>query len=122
MAVNNYPKFDKKINEFIDNKRFTQTRTRPGVVISFDKKKNTANILLEDKMSGDIGNILREVPCPDTQGVQTVAPLAGARCMVGFRDDNERYPYIVSFINDINYQAKNRVHYSVETGIPNFLI
>lgn len=120
--VMKYPKFDQKINDSISEARFKQTRSRPGVVVSFDKKTNTAAIVLEDKMSNQVGEVLREVPCPDTQGVQTVAPTAGSRCIIGFRDDNERYPYIISFINDINYQNKNRIHYSIDTGIPNFLI
>lgn len=121
MAIK-YPKFDKKINDLITESRFQQTRSRPGVVISFDRRSNTANIILEDKMSGEVGEILRDVPCPDTQGIQSVAPFAGSRCVVGFRDDNERYPFIISFINDINYHSKNRINYSVDTGIPNFLI
>lgn len=121
MAIN-YPKFDKKINESISGAKFQQTRTRPGVVVSFDKRKNTVNIVLEDKMSGEVGEILKDVHCPDVMGVQMVAPTAGSRCIVGFRDDNERYPYIVSFINDINYQSRNRINNAVDTGIPNFLI
>lgn len=55
-------------------------------------------------------------------GIQTVAPTAGTQCIVGFRDNNERYPYVVSFINDTNFHAKSRVNQSVDTGIPNFLI
>ena len=55
-------------------------------------------------------------------GIQSVAPTAGTKCIIGFRDDNERYPYIISFINDINFKAKSRVNYSVDTGVPNFLI
>lgn len=119
---NIYPKFDKKISDTLDSARIQHTKVRPGVVMSFDKYKNTVLIVLEDKMSGAIGEILKDVPCPDIQGVQTVAPTAGSRCIVGFRDDNERYPYIVSFINDVNFQAKSRVNYSVDTGIPNFLV
>lgn len=121
MAIN-YPKFDQKINDIITGSRFQQTRTRPGVVVSFDRKKNAANIVLEDKMSGEVGEILKDVPCPDNMGIQSVAPTAGSRCIIGFRDDNERYPFIVSFINDINYQSRNRINYAVDTGVPNFLI
>jgi hypothetical protein len=117
-----YPKFDKKIADSLSAARIQQTKTRPGVVMSFDRKKNTAIIVLEDKMSGSIGEIIKDVPCPDIQGVQTVAPTAGSRCIVSFRDDNERYPHIVSFINDINFQSKYRVNYGVDTGVPNFLI
>jgi hypothetical protein len=119
---NIYPKFDKKISDSLDSARIQQTKPRPGVIMSFDRKSNTVVVVLEDKMSGAVGEILNNVPCPDIQGVQTVAPTAGSRCIIGFRDDNERWPYIISFINDINFQAKSRVNYSVDTGIPNFLI
>jgi hypothetical protein len=117
-----YPKFEKNISSMIDDARMKQTRSRPGVIMNYDGKKNTATIVLEDKMSGAVGDILREVPCPDIQGIQTVAPTAGSRCIIGFRDDNERYPYIISFINDINFQYKTRVNSGVDTGVPNFMV
>lgn len=119
---NIYPKFDKKISDTIDLARIKNTKARPGVIMSFDSRKNTVLVVLEDKMSGTIGDILKDVPCPDIQGVQMVAPTAGSRCIIGFRDDNERYPYIISFINDVNFQSKSRINYNVDTGVPNFLI
>lgn len=50
-----------------------------------------------------------------------VAPEPGDRCIVGFSDENERYPYIVNFMND--YPNERGFNSSIaNTGIPRYMI
>ncbi len=120
--MKHYPKFDEKLNSHILDNRLQQSKTRLGTVMSFKKTNNTVVIVLDDRMTNQIGNIIRDVPCPSIQGIQSVAPTAGSRCLVGFTDGNERYPYILSYIDEANPTGKQMPNYSVNTGIPKFLV
>jgi hypothetical protein len=60
-----YPKFEQNIISKIEEKNFQQTKSRFGVVMSYSKSSNTAVLVLEDRMSGAIGDIIKDVPCPD---------------------------------------------------------
>ena len=117
-----YPKFDEKLNSHINTNQLQQSKTRSGTIMSYNKMTNTAVIILDDRMTNQVGNIIRNVPCPSTLGIQSVSPTAGARCIVGFADSNERYPHIVSYIDDANNVGKYMPSYSVNTGIPKFMI
>jgi hypothetical protein len=121
MAIN-YPKFDQKINDQISNNKFQQTKTRPGTIMAYNKSTNTATVLLEERYAGTIGDIIANVPCPFTYGIQAVAPHPGVRCIVGFREDAERNPYIVTFYNDAYDTPKNIINTHVDTGTPKFMV
>jgi hypothetical protein len=69
-----------------------------------------------------LGNIYRAIPCPTVQGVQMVAPTAGSRCVIGFRDDSEVSPYIISFVDDGSSTGKYGPSTFVNTGIPKFMV
>jgi hypothetical protein len=119
---NNYPKFDSKIQNQIDLSRMRQSKSRPGVVMKFDKKTNTAVVVLDDQLSGQIGNIIGNVPCPSVMGVQFISPEAGTRCLVGFRDDNESHPYIITYFNDLGTGSAKLNDYVVNTGLPKYMM
>lgn len=54
-------------------------------------------------------------------GIQMVAPEPGDRCVIGFRDDNERFPYVINFIDD--FQNEKKFNSSIaNTGIPRYMI
>lgn len=118
----NYPKFDKKIQDQITANKMQDAKTRPGVIMSYDKITNTAIVLLEDHYSNGIGNIVKNVACPYTRGVQTVAPVSGERCLVGFRDNNEAKPYIIDYYDDIQLNKNYFYNNTVNTGIPKFMV
>jgi len=65
--VNRYPKFDKKINEMISTSEMQRQKTRLGVIASYDIKTNTARVLLEDRYSEQITDVLTGVSCPMIQ-------------------------------------------------------
>jgi hypothetical protein len=117
----NYPKFDQKINDQIIASRMQQSRPRMGTVVEYNRTSNTITVVLESQYSDTVGNIVNKIPCPSTYGIQTVAPEPGDRCVIGFRDENERFPYVISFLNDYpNERAKNSS--IANTGIPRYMI
>jgi hypothetical protein len=119
MALN-YPKFDKRINDKIDESSFKQLKNRPGTIMVYNASQNTATVLVDEKYSDLIGNMLPNVPCPFIYGVQSVAPAPGTRCLVAFRDAEEKQPYIVMYFNE-THSHKNTRNNAVDTGIPKFL-
>jgi hypothetical protein len=121
MPSSNYPKFDNKIQTQIDQSRMRQAKTRPGIIMSFDMKMNTASVILEDQYSGQIGNILHGVPCPVVVGIQSAAPEPGTPCIVQFRDDNESDPYIISYFDKASVGTSYARNYTANSGIPKFM-
>lgn len=117
-----YPKFDQKINNLIQDSKFQESKTRPGTIIEYDKMSNTATVILDEKRGGTVGDIVNRVPCPFNYGIQGVAPHAGTKCVVAFRNDSERDPYIVSIIAEAFDTVKTIRNNSVNTGIPKFMI
>jgi len=118
----NYPKFDKKITEMINSSQIQRERPRYGILVSYDRSKNTAKIMLEDRYSDSISDVLTNVPCPFTAGVQTVSPEPGARCIVGFRNATETNPYVISFyVTQADMSGLTRNDYAA-TQVPRYLI
>lgn len=117
----NYPKFNKKISDQIEEAKFRSNKTRPGTIMNYNSSQNTATVIVDEKFSSVIGNMLANVPCPFIYGVQTVAPAPGTRCLVGFRDEHEDDPYIIMYFNDPG-SYKNTRNTSVDTGVPKFMV
>lgn len=117
-----YPKFDDKLNSHINANQLQQSKTRLGTIMSYNRTSNTAVVVLDDRMTNQIGNIVRGVPCPSLLGIQSVAPTAGSRCVIGFTNSNEKSPYIISYVDDSSSIGKYMPSYSVDTGIPKFLV
>ena len=118
----NYPKFDKKIQDQIDNVSMQKSRTRPGIIVSYNRASSTADVILDEQYSENMGNVLKNAPCPLVKGVQSVSPTLGTRCLIGFRDTNESSPYILNFFDDVTtnkFHIRNSV---VNTGIPRFMV
>jgi hypothetical protein len=63
----NYPKFDKKISDMITSAEMQKSKTRFGVIASYNKDNNTAKVLLEDRYSDQITDVLSDVPLPMSQ-------------------------------------------------------
>jgi len=116
----NYPKFDKKITDQIEDSKFKEIKNRPGTVMGYNSHNNTATVMVDEKYSSVVGNILPNVPCPFTYGIQSVAPSPGTRCLVGFRDQHEEGPYIIMYFNEI-HSHKNVRNTSVDTGVPKYM-
>jgi len=118
----NYPKFDQKIQDQINLTALKQSKTRPGMIMTYDKAGNSATVILEGQSSELMGNVIRNVPCPVIRGIQSVSPVMGTRCLVAFRDNNEANPYIVNYFEDTNINPTFYSNYTVNTGIPRFMV
>ena len=118
----NYPKFDKKIQDQIDNVSMQKSRTRPGIIVSYNRASSTADVILDEQYSESMGNVLKNVPCPLVKGVQSVSPTMGTRCLIGFRDANESNPYILNFFDDVTTNKFHIRNSTVNTGIPRFMV
>jgi len=118
----NYPKFDKKIQEHIDNNNFQQSKTRSGIISFVNTMRGTASVILDNPHTGEIGSILTDVPYPSTEGIQMVAPLLGTRCIVAFRGKNESEPYILSVYDSPSNMLKRHSKNNVKTGVPRFMV
>jgi hypothetical protein len=117
----NYPKFDKKIEDHISAAQMRQSKTRFGIVMQFDKMRNTATIMMEDVNTNYTGSVIHDVPCPSMPGIQYRFPTAGSRCVVGFSDQQERSPYVINFIDDRKIGRNFYKEYNALTGIPKFM-
>ena len=49
-----------------------------------------------------------------------MAPEPGDRCIIGFSDENERFPFIINFIND--YANENNTLFFLEALFPTIAI
>lgn len=61
MAIN-YPKFDKKITDQIDDAKFRQVKNRPGTIMSYNSSQNTATVMVDEKFSSNIRKY--DTQCP----------------------------------------------------------
>jgi hypothetical protein len=63
MAIN-YPKFDKKITDQIDDSKFRQVKNRPGTIMSYNSAQNTATVMVDEKFSSNIREHDTQCPLP----------------------------------------------------------
>jgi hypothetical protein len=117
-----YPKFDQKISDMIGTAEMQKQKTRFGVVASYDKDTNTAKVMIENRYSDQMTDVVTNVSCLMIQGLQSVAPEVGARCLVGFRDNSERMPYILSFYATPHDMSPMMYNSMSDMGIPRYLI
>lgn len=120
MQTNPNPKFDNYIRS--QNAQFDaeRSRSRPGIITSFNRIDNTATVILTGPNSDQIGDTYRDVPCPVYPGIQMAAPEAGRPCWVDFRGKDESRPIIVSYFNHEFSRFDYSRLYAAETGVPQY--
>jgi phage gp45-like len=110
------------IQQQVDTKSYSKTGMRIGVVTSYNAFTNTATVILSEADTDAIDEVLTDVPCPTSIGVQNVAPEAGRMCIVVFKNGAVTQPLIVSFFNhsyrSFDYVRQNRAGYT----IPSYLM
>jgi hypothetical protein len=117
-----YPKYEEKLNSEFESRKLKDSKPRFGTVVSYDRNTNTIAVIMDDKYSNSIGNMYRDVPCPAINGIQSVAPNAGSRCVLGFRDNSENDAYVISFLEENSSIGKYGPSYVINTGIPKYLV
>lgn len=118
----NNPKFDKYINSKIKQNTDESSRDRFGIIMEYNKFSNTATVVLSSPHSEEVGDIIREVPCPVAMGVQTAAPEAGRPCWVVFKGNTgEQYPMITHYFNHNYLKYDYEQQSAAKSGIPFFM-
>ena len=117
---------DKNIKQYVDNsysdRQFQRMSGRFGVISQYDVRKNTATVFITKEQTDEIEDILTNVMCPRTLGVQQVAPNPGMMCWVVFKDNNITQPLITHFFNhqyeDFDYKKQN----VIKDTLPSYLM
>jgi hypothetical protein len=111
-----YPKFEKAIREKVVDTAADQSYTAGyGIILDYDTTYNTATIMMSDKGSDGVGEMLTDVPCPTFIGLQLAAPEPGRPCWVNFKDNNQQFPVVTHYFNP----AYNKIDYAKQTTASN---
>lgn len=93
-----------------------------GVILEYDKKTNTASVLMSQGTSDLPGEILHKVPCPmPSPGVQGVSPEMGMQCWVEFKAKSMNHPVITSFFNHFYDQVNFAKLTNARAPLPRFM-
>lgn len=120
MAIHN-PKFEKHIDQKISQRDSEKSRSRYGVITSYDKTTNTATVLLTATDSDMPADVLKNVMCPVIMGVQAVAPEPGRPCWIAFKTDSEQFPVITHYFNHSYEKFDYKKQTNATTGMPSFI-
>lgn len=119
----NYPKFEKRIRERIVDPAMQQAAQPAfGTVMHYDKRTNTATIVLSMPGSDHLGQFYTNVPCPTTRGLQMAAPEEGRGCWVIFKDNTLANPMITHFANPDFEGIDYHKQYEAKNDIPRFMM
>lgn len=117
---------NKSVQKYVDDshssRQFQRMVGRVGVVCSYDAQQNTATIMISKEQTDEIEEILTNVLCPRTLGIQTVAPSPGLLCWVAFKDNNITQPLITHFFNHRYQQFDYNKHTSTPDTMPNYFL
>lgn len=123
MQISNNQKFNKFIDSKIQRSDDTRNIDRFGVVLNYDSVTNTATVLMSSPVTESAGDILENVPCPVTMGIQTAAPEPGRPCWVCFKGSRgEKYPMISHFFNHNFQKYDYQRHTQAASGIPYYML
>lgn len=117
-----HPKFEGKIRrKIVDESEAQKKRPGYGMVMKYNKYRNTASVLMARRGSDRPGEIYEEVPCPTELGVHKTAPEVGRLAWLEFKDDSGGKPVITHFFST-DYHGKDFYnHIKINNSIPNYL-
>lgn len=116
------PKFDNYIKSQADRTSAQQATSRYGIIQDYNPSTHTATVLLPDQDSDAIGEILRNVPCPVTLGVEMVAPEAGRPCWVAIRrGQSSRGAIITNYFHHNFSRVDGPKKANLRSGVPSFM-
>lgn len=116
------PKTTQTIKSVINQVGSEQAKARMGVIAKYDKVTNTATVFLTGQDSDEITDIVSNVLCPVTMGVQTVAPEPGRPCWVVFRGGMDAQPMITHYFNHSYRKYDYGRTYSAPSSIPHHIL
>lgn len=92
-----------------------------GIVQTYDPATNTATVLMSAPDSDELGDLITNVPCPVTLGIQNVAPEPGRPCWVVFKGaQNDRKAMISHYFNHQFEKFDHPKLYNARSSIPRY--
>lgn len=92
-----------------------------GIIMSYDPENNQATIMTARPGSDQMGEVYKQVPCPQNNGVQSVDPEPGRPCVLSFPNGTQNSPIITAFFNP-RYQENDYAKQTrARNEIPRFL-
>lgn len=118
-----YPKFEESIRERIVDPSI-QKSNFPSIamVLEYHSQHNSVDIQTARPGTYQPGEIYKNIPCPQSGGVQAVAPSPGTMCRVSFPDGSSINPVITSFFNPFYAENDYQKQYSAQNDTPRFLM
>lgn len=106
-----------KTNSNINQNLVNQMTGSLGVIMSYDRYTNTATVAVTENDTDEIREILKNVPCPVTYGVQSVAPEPGKLCYIIFKNGNITSPLLLAIYNHryekFDYERQNKTTFNI---------
>lgn len=115
-------KFEQAITSKIQSQQYQQAQGTYGVLLDYDTTRNTATILLSNYGSDEMGEVIRDVPCPTTIGVQTVAPENGRPCWVTYKGRDTSFPVVTHFFNPFFIENDYARQTTASNTIPRYML
>ena len=116
------PKLTRAIDDHLMRDRQSRATPRMGIVASYNTDQNTATVIMSDRFSDQLTDVIKDVPCPTNMGVQMVAPEPGRACWVAFDGQGERNPFILSFMNPHYGKYDTMKQLMSDPGIPRYML
>ena len=117
---------DRETRQFINTQRHALSQMGEsgtyGMVVNYNRVKNTATVLLAEQDSDRPDDVLNNVPCPSLVGIQTCAPEPGRMCWVVFRGHSRDHPVIVSFFNPYFEAVDHPRHNGANFHTPRYIM
>lgn len=111
-----------QINDAIQKNQAQFMSGRLGVISSYNEVNNTATVMISGEQTDVVEEILQNVMCPVTLGVQSVAPSPGRQCWVVFKNNNISQPLITHYYNHRYDQYDYSKQTQANIGLPNYLL
>lgn len=116
-------KFEEKIRtNIVDDANRKEYAPTHGIVLRYNPETNRADIVTAKPGSEQLGEIYKDVPCPQMNGVQSVAPEAGRPVWIGFPSGTQNKPVITSYYNPSYHDNDHAKQYDARSDIPRFMM
>lgn len=86
------------INECLKSWADQTAASGQAMILSYNRKKHTADVLVSKPHSNTAGDFYSNVPCPIEMGFHSTAPEPGRMCYVAFKGHEKSTPVITSFV------------------------
>jgi hypothetical protein len=92
-----------------------------GIILDYNKTKNTAIVLMSQQGSDMPGEMYHNVPCPSQLGLQTVNPEKGRQCWVTFKNGDGEFPIVTHFYNYFYEDYDDAKQQNAIAPLPSFI-